>query len=108
MKEHRKRERYSSYAKVVPSSQNNLGYLRDLSTQGCHVDFVSPSEVRKDSVVEIIVIPNEELGIDNFNLLLTVRWIQQDKLYFSIGGEHAMINDTDKESFDELLGYFSK
>ena len=108
MSEHRRGERYSSYAKVVLNGQNNLGYLRDLSLQGCHVDFVNPSEIRKDSVVEIIVIPNEELGIDNFKLLLTARWVQQDKLYFSIGGEHAIITETDREAFNKLLGYFGK
>ena len=59
-------------------------------------------------MVEITVIPSEELGIENFNLLLTVRWIRQDKVYYSVGGEPAMITDSDREAYNDLLGYFSK
>jgi hypothetical protein len=108
MTEHRREERYSSYAKAVLVSQNNLGYLRDMNKSGCQVDFIDPPNLNKDSVVEITVIPNEELGIDNFNLLLTVKWMRQDQVYYSIGGVHAIITDGDREAFDKLLGYFSK
>ena len=108
MTEHRREERYSSYAKVVLVSQNNLGYLRDMNRQGCQVDFVDPPDIQQDTVVEMTIIPNEDLSIEKFNLLLTVRWIRQDKVYYSVGGEHALITDTEQEAFDELLGYFSK
>ena len=108
MTEHRSEERYSSYAKVVLINQNNLGYLRDLNGQGCQVDFVDPPDIQMGGVSEVMIIPNEELTIENFNLLLTVRWIRQDKVYYSVGGEHAMITDTDRDAFDALLAYFSK
>ena len=105
---HEREERYNSYAKVVLTSQNNLGYLRDLNTKGCQVDFIDPPTIDKDKSAELQIIPNEEFGIPNFSFFLDVKWMRQEQIYYSVGGTVAMIPEEHKPAFENLLTYFKK
>lgn len=104
--EHRREKRFASYAKVLLVGRDNLGYLRDLNSLGCQVDFLEPPPVEIGDSVEICVIPNEELSIPNVDLFLEIKWMRQDQPFFSLGGALDRIPEEHEDAYQRLLSYF--
>ena len=104
--EHRREKRFASYAKVVLVETNNLGYLRDLNSLGCQIDFLEPPPIKPEDTVEVRIIPNEELNLPNIDLFLSIRWMRQEDPFFSIGGAFAQIPEVHRDAYEGLLSYF--
>ncbi len=104
--EHRKEKRFISYAKVILVGKESPGYLRDLNSLGCQIDFIDPPSIDKGDQIEIRIIPNEELNLPNIQLILTIRWMKQNAIYYSIGGAFSEVPDEHNEAYQELLTYF--
>ena len=104
--EHRREKRFASYAKVVLVDTNNLGYLRDLNSLGCQVDFVEPPPVKIGDKVEICIIPNEEMGIPNVELTVEIKWMRQEQPFISLGGALDHLPDEQGQHYESLLSYF--
>ncbi len=104
--EHRKEKRFVSYAKVILVGKESLGYLRDLNSLGCQIDFIEPPSIETGDQIEIRIIPNEELNLPNIQLVLTIRWMRQDAIYYSIGGALSEAPNEHSEAYQELLTYF--
>ncbi len=104
--EHRKEKRFVSYAKVILVGKESLGYLRDLNSLGCQIDFIEPPSIETGDQIQIRIIPNEELNLPNIQLVLTIRWMKQDEIYYSIGGALSEAPNEHSEAYQELLTYF--
>ena len=104
--DNRREKRYISYAKIRLIGKNNLGYLRDLNSLGCQIDFIDPPPIQVEDTIEVQIIPNEELDIQDFELFLTVKWIRQDSVYFSIGGSVSRIPEVHADVYEKLIAYF--
>ena len=104
--EHRKEKRFISYAKVILVGMESLGYLRDINSLGCQVDFIEPPPIKEGDDIEIRIIPNEELNLPPIQLTLSIKWIKTDAVYYSIGGALSVVPDKYSETYQKLLTYF--
>jgi hypothetical protein len=103
--EQRKSPRNKTYAKVILEGGGELGYLRDLSREGCQIAFIGKPLLDRGAVVEAEVIPSEEMGIARFWLSMQVLWTRNDPVYYTAGG---LINSVqDRERFEQLFRYYS-
>jgi hypothetical protein len=104
--EHRKEKRFISYAKVILIGKESLGYLRDINSLGCQIDFIEHPPIKEGDQIDIRIIPNEELNLPAIQLTLTVRWIKEDAVYYSIGGSLSVVPDQYSDAYQKLLSYF--
>ena len=84
--EQRRHKRTHGYAKVVFRKDAVPGYIRDLSESGCKLDFLRPIAVSKGDLVEVEVIPEQEMGIAPFKLCVKTQWVSAGPVFFSLGG----------------------
>jgi hypothetical protein len=104
--EKRREKRFISYAKVILIGKDSLGYLRDINSLGCQIDFIEPPALQTGDQIEIQIMPNEELSLPNIRLSLNVKWMRQDTVYYSIGGSLSQVPDEYREAYQKLLSYF--
>ena len=107
--EKRKEERNASYAKAILLKDGTPGYLRDLSSMGCHIAFVHPIPVRKEDALLLQVLPEKEFGIPAFKMFLEVLWIRKDEVFFSVGGRVSPLPGREhRESLDRLYKFYAR
>jgi hypothetical protein len=104
--EQRREKRFISYAKVILAGKESLGYLRDINSLGCQIDFIEPPSLQRGDQIEIRIIPDEELNLPPIQLTLTIRWMKPDAVYYSIGGSLSEVPTEHSEAYQELLTYF--
>ncbi len=97
-----------TFAKVVLVKDNSPGYLRDISKSGCYIALLKPAVVEKQDILELIIIPGDEIGIQYFKLNLEVLWIRTESLYFCLGGKvSALPGPENKERLEQLIRYYA-
>jgi hypothetical protein len=103
-KEQRKSPRKKTYAKILLEDGGILGYLRDLSKEGCQLAFLNNPTLQKGEVRSIEVLPDEQMAIPRFSMAVRIMWTREDPVY-SIAG--AIITSTrDRESEKRLARLF--
>ena len=100
----RKNPRSKTYAKVLLAESGTLGYLRDLSKEGCQLAFIGNPQVDKDVVIRLQVLPAEEMGIPPFSMEIQIMWTQDDPVYLLAGG--LITSTQDKQRLEQLLRYY--
>jgi hypothetical protein len=101
----RKDPRNKAYAKVLLEGSGTLGYLRDLSREGCQLAFIGNPSVDKGAVVSLEVLPAEEMEIPPFSMDVRIMWTRNDPVYYLAGG---LINSTqDEERLKRLFQYYA-
>jgi hypothetical protein len=105
--EQRRHARIHGYAKVVFRRDAAPGYIRDLSESGCKVDFLRPLSISKGDLVELEVIPEQEMGIAPFRLCLKTQWVSAGPVFFSIGGRRETSLNMETEGlYQKLADYY--
>jgi len=84
--EQRKSLRNKTYAKVLLKDTGILGYMRDLSHEGCQLALISEPGLKHGDLLSVEVLPAEEMSIDRFSVTIQVMWTRNDPLYFITGG----------------------
>jgi hypothetical protein len=101
----RKNPRNKTYAKVLLTDNGTLGYLRDLSREGCQLAFIGDPLVDNGTVVSVEVLPAEEMEIPRFSMEVRLMWTREDPVYHLAGG---LITSTQNEQrLEELFKYYS-
>ena len=100
----RKNPRSKTYAKVLLPGSGTLGYLRDLSKEGCQLAFIGNPQVARDTVVSIEVLPAEEMGIPSFWMEVQIMWTREDPVYHLAGG--LIASTQDKQRLEQLFQYY--
>jgi hypothetical protein len=101
----RKNPRNKTYAKVLLTERSTLGYLRDLSKEGCQLAFIGDPMLEKGAVVSVAVLPVEGLGTTRFTMDVQIMWTREDPVYHLAGG---LINSTEnRENFEQLFKYYA-
>ena len=103
--EQRKSSRNKTYAKVLLDGGGILGYLRDLSQEGCQLAFVADPEVNKGDVVNVQVLPAEEMEIPRFSIAVQIMWTRNDPVYYITGGLITSVQD--EQNFKSLFSYYA-
>jgi hypothetical protein len=101
----RRNPRNKTYAKVLLTSSGTLGYLRDLSKEGCQLAFIGDPSVDKGTVVSVDVLPAEEMDIPRFSMEVQIMWTRNDPVYYLTGGLITSTQDTEK--FEQLFRYYA-
>ena len=104
--EQRRHERAAAQAKAIFVDTKTPGYLRDLSTSGCQIAFMTPVPVKEGQTVTIQIVPNHDPEAAPFHMQLEVRWLRNDPLWFLIGGKTRGVTPLDSESFKKLVDYY--
>lgn len=105
--EQRRHERTHGYAKVVFRREAVPGYIRDLSESGCKVDFLRPIAVTRGDLIELEVIPEQEMGIAPFKLCIKIQWASAGPVFFSLGGRREPTLNMETEGlFQRLADYY--
>ena len=105
MNDQRKNPRNKTYAKVLLAESGTLGYLRDLSKEGCQVAFIANPDLRRGTAVSISVLPAEEMGIPRFSMEVQIMWTQTDPVYYLAGG--LITSTQNEENLAELFAYYA-
>jgi hypothetical protein len=100
----RQNPRNKTYAKVLLEDSGILGYLRDLSKEGCQLAFIGNPRVEKHTVVGVEVLPDEEMGIPRFSMEVQIMWTREDPVYHLAGG--LITSTQDKQRFEQLFQYY--
>jgi len=107
-KEQRKSPRNKTYAKVLLEGSSTLGYLRDMSQDGCQVALIKPVPVQKGDSLKVSVLPAEEIGIPRFSVTIEIMWTRNDPVYFLIGALITSVTDKENEErLEELFEYYA-
>ena len=100
----RKNPRSKTYAKVLLPDSGTLGYLRDLSWEGCQLALVGDPRVEKHKVLTVEVLPDIEMGIPRVSMEVQIMWTREDPVYHLAGG--LIISTQDKQKFEQLFQYY--
>jgi hypothetical protein len=100
----RKNPRNKTYAKVLLADSGILGYLRDLSREGCQFAFIGDPRVEKDAVLSVEVLPDEEMGIPRFSMEVQIMWTREDPVYHLAGG--LITSTQDSQRLEQLFQYY--
>lgn len=108
----RKSPRSKTYAKLLVEGTNTLGYLRDLSRQGCQVALLAPLAAEAKQTLTITILPEPEIGVPRFRMALEVRWSRTSPPYFLLGGECRPLpgdpgGGGECRAMEELLRYYA-
>jgi len=99
--------RLKAYAKVVIKARQTLGYMRDLSREGCHLALTKPIALERGETLAVDVLPGSEIGIPDFSLSLLVLWAREDPVFFNVGGRITPLPGGENEqNLARLLGYY--
>ena len=100
----RKNPRNKTYAKVLLADSGTLGYLRDLSKEGCQFAFIGNPRVEKDTVLGVEVLPAEEMQIPRFSMEVQIMWTREDPVYHLAGG--LITSTRDRQRLEQLFQYY--
>ena len=101
----RKNPRNKTYAKVLLAGSGTLGYLRDLSREGCQLALIGNPSLEKGAVVSVEVLPVEEMNIPRFSMDVQIMWTRNDPVYYLAGG---LISSTQHQGrLEELFKYYA-
>jgi len=108
----RRSPRSKTYAKVLVEGTNNLGYLRDLSPEGCQVALLAPPAAGAEQILRVTILPEPEIGVPRFRMALEVRWSRASPPYFLLGGKLRPLagdlgHDGARRAMEELLRYYA-
>jgi hypothetical protein len=103
--EKRKSQRNKAYAKVLLNDSGILGYLRDLSREGCQLALVGEPEAYKGDTINVQVLPAEEMDISPFLIGVQIMWTRTDPVYLLVGGLISSVQD--KQKLDSLFQYYA-
>jgi hypothetical protein len=103
--DHRKNPRNKAYAKVHLEGSGTLGYLRDLSKEGCQLAFIGDPYLENGTLARIEVLPPEEMGIARFSMEVQIMWTRTDPVYHLAGG--LIASTQDKDRLEELFKYYA-
>ncbi len=101
----RKNTRNKTYAKVLLEDSGTLGYLRDLSKEGCQIAFIGDPSVENGTVVNVAVLPAEEMNIPRFSMEVQIMWTRNDPVYYLAGGLITSIPE--QERLEQLFEYYA-
>jgi hypothetical protein len=104
--EQRRHERATAQAKAVFVDTITSGYLRDLSTSGCQVAFMTPVPAKEGQIVTIQIVPVHDPAAAPFHIQLEVRWLRNDPLWFLMGGKTQGVTALDSEALGKLVDYY--
>ncbi len=104
--EQRTQGRASAHAKTVFVDTMTPGYLRDVSSSGCQIAFMEPVPAREGLTVKIQIIPVHNPAQTPFQLLLEVRWVRKDPLWYLLGGKIRGVTPQDTASLEKLVSYY--
>jgi hypothetical protein len=107
MDNRRNEPRVASYARVFLTEQQVVGHLRDLSREGCRISILDAPSLNRGDELDVIIVPNEDLGLPRIPANLTIRWVQADRPALSIGGRFSMIPAEYTEAWERLVDYFT-
>jgi hypothetical protein len=100
----RRNPRNKTYAKIRLADSGILGYLRDLSKEGCQLAFIGNPRLAKDSAISVVVLPAEEMGIPRFSMEVLIMWTREDPVYHLAGG--LITSTQDRERLEQLFQYY--
>ena len=101
----RRNPRSKTYAKVHLTESGTLGYLRDLSREGCQLALIGDPSVEEGTVVSVDVLPSEEMEITRFAIELQIMWTRKDPVYLLAGG--LITSTQDRGRLEQLLQYYT-
>ena len=101
----RRNPRSKTYAKVLLTDSGALGYLRDLSREGCQLALIGDPSVETGTVVSVDVLPGEEMEITRFSIEVQIMWTRKDPVYLLTGG--LITSTQDKGILEQLFEYYS-
>ena len=100
--------RHASYAKVVLSQSDALGYLRNISDSGCRLAFLEQLPIQIGTSLEMQVIPAAEMGSPAFYMTFIVQWTRPGEVFFTVGGRvDTFPSEEDRRSYDLLMKHWS-
>jgi hypothetical protein len=104
----RKDARVSGYAKALLLPLTTPGYIRDLSRRGCQVAFMQVVAVAAGDLITVRVIAEHDVTLPPFDIVLRVRWVRPDPIWFMLGGEIESPPAPGSESvFEKLVDYYA-
>jgi hypothetical protein len=101
----RRNPRNKTYAKVILADSGTLGYLRDLSREGCQIAFIGDPSVENGMVVSVDVLPAEEMNIPRFSMEVQLMWTRNDPVYYLAGG--LITSTPNQEGLEQLFEYYA-
>jgi len=107
--EQRRDKRELSYAKIWVEEDQVPGYVHDMAKGGCRIEIPVPVEWQKGERKAIKVIPEDELEIPSFALVIEIRWFETEQIYCSAGVKvvEPIGNDV-REHYEKLLAYYEE
>ena len=107
MENKRDKPRAATYARVFLTERSVVGYLRDLSAEGCRMSFLAPGPpLEKGREIDVVIVPNEELGIPRIPTNFVPRWVSKDGSFIFAGGILSSIPQEFRDAFERLVAYF--
>jgi hypothetical protein len=100
--------RVASYARVLLVEHNAVGHLRDLSREGCRLSILDPPPLGQGDVLDVVIVPHEDLELPHIPARLTVRWLRPDGPALSLGGQFSKIPASHATAWDRLVDYFGE
>ena len=99
--EQRRSQRNKTYVKVLLGSSGAPGYIRDLSREGCQLAFMRNPAVKKGDLLDIEVLPSEEMAVGRFSMTVRIVWVREDPVYLMAGG---LISSVRGEKAEQRIG----
>ena len=104
----RKDPRVSGYAKALLLEPKTPGYIRDLSRHGCQVAFLQAVTAAAGDLITVRVMAEHDTTLPAFDIVLRVRWVRPDSIWFAIGGEIEKAPAAGSETvFEKLVDYYA-
>jgi hypothetical protein len=104
--EKRKNRRYPSIARArIPKAFPGDALLKDLSVTGCCIECTMHPDVQQNSVYKIMIYPEANSKIGNFELSGECKWIRQGGDSCDIG--FAVIESPRGKTFQRYVDYLS-
>jgi hypothetical protein len=106
--DNRRGPRSRTYAKVLVEGAGTLGYLRDLSREGCQLALLAPLAADSGETLTIRILPEPDTGVQEFRMTLEVRWSRTSSPYFLVGGvSRAVGASAESGPLEQLLHYYA-
>jgi hypothetical protein len=106
--EQRASPRNKTYVKVLLGSSGVPGYIRNLSREGCQLAFTRKPGVKKGDLLDIEVLPSEEMATGRFSMTVRIGWVREDPVYFMTGGLISSVRDEKGDRpIEQLYRYYA-
>ncbi len=106
-KEQRRNPRSKAYAKVLLEGGSTPGYLRDLSMDGCQLALLKALPLREGDSLAVTILPDEQIGVSPFSVIIRTVWTRSDPVYFLIGARIESLPEEEQTgSLKALIDYY--